>query len=104
MFCYFTAAKSGMNHCPLCHQNHISGEDGWKNHLMAKDGCKQNPRRLLALNKPQGNFTFSFLLLQNEDVYRFSRCKHKVTVSSYFRWQVELEINFKILTNLIMFD
>ncbi|XP_060603860.1 centrosomal protein of 104 kDa-like isoform X3 [Ruditapes philippinarum] len=48
------AAKSGMNHCPLCHQNHISGEDGWKNHLMAKDGCKQNPRRLLALNKPQG--------------------------------------------------
>lgn len=48
------AAKPGMNHCPLCHQNHVAGEDGWKSHLMAKDGCKQNPRRLLALNKPQG--------------------------------------------------
>ncbi|XP_052225713.1 centrosomal protein of 104 kDa-like isoform X2 [Dreissena polymorpha] len=45
------AAKAGTNHCPLCHQNHTSGEDGWKNHLMGKDGCKQNPRRLLALNK-----------------------------------------------------
>lgn len=46
------AAKAGTNHCPLCHQNHSSGEDGWKTHLMGKDGCKQNPRRLLTLNKP----------------------------------------------------
>ncbi|XP_071146725.1 centrosomal protein of 104 kDa-like isoform X3 [Mytilus edulis] len=45
------AAKSSSNHCPLCHQNVSSGEDGWKNHLMGKDGCKQNPRRLLSLNK-----------------------------------------------------
>lgn len=45
------AAKSSLNHCPLCHQNVYSGEDGWKNHLMGKDGCKQNPRRLLNLNK-----------------------------------------------------
>ncbi|XP_052760186.1 centrosomal protein of 104 kDa-like isoform X2 [Mya arenaria] len=45
------ASKNNMNHCPLCHQNHLTGEDGWKNHLMGKDGCKQNPRRLLALNK-----------------------------------------------------
>ena len=48
---YFSAAKSSLNHCPLCHQNVSSGEDGWKNHLMGKDGCKQNPRRLLTLNK-----------------------------------------------------
>ncbi|KAL3861939.1 hypothetical protein ACJMK2_007949 [Sinanodonta woodiana] len=53
------AAKPSMNHCPLCHQNISAGEDGWKDHLMGKDGCKQNPRRLLALNKqpPQGGKT-----------------------------------------------
>uniref|UniRef100_A0A0B6Y6P0 Uncharacterized protein n=1 Tax=Arion vulgaris TaxID=1028688 RepID=A0A0B6Y6P0_9EUPU len=43
-----------MNHCPLCHENFSQGEDGWKEHLMSKTGCKQNPRRLLALNKPPG--------------------------------------------------
>ncbi|XP_056014610.1 centrosomal protein of 104 kDa-like isoform X6 [Ostrea edulis] len=44
-------SKSSFNHCPLCHQNIGSGEDGWKSHLMSRDGCKQNPRRLLAINK-----------------------------------------------------
>ncbi|XP_021361022.1 centrosomal protein of 104 kDa-like isoform X2 [Mizuhopecten yessoensis] len=44
-------SESEKNHCPLCHQNIYAGEDGWKKHLMGKDGCKQNPRRLLALNK-----------------------------------------------------
>ncbi|XP_076451911.1 centrosomal protein of 104 kDa-like isoform X2 [Babylonia areolata] len=44
-------AKASMNHCPLCHENVSTGEDGWKDHLMSRDGCKQNPRRLLALNK-----------------------------------------------------
>ncbi|KAJ8320817.1 hypothetical protein KUTeg_002404 [Tegillarca granosa] len=48
-------SKAGTNHCPLCHQNIDSGEEGWKKHLMGKDGCKQNPRRLLALNKPAGS-------------------------------------------------
>ncbi|XP_067659382.1 centrosomal protein of 104 kDa-like isoform X1 [Haliotis asinina] len=43
--------KPQMNHCPLCHQNIHIGEDGWKEHLMGQNGCKQNPRRLLALNK-----------------------------------------------------
>ncbi|XP_035829419.1 centrosomal protein of 104 kDa [Aplysia californica] len=47
-------SKSGLNHCPLCHENIPSGEDGWKEHLMGRTGCKQNPRRLLALNKPAG--------------------------------------------------
>ncbi|BFZ23710.1 hypothetical protein BsWGS_26748 [Bradybaena similaris] len=46
------ASKPGLNHCPLCHENIPSGEDGWKEHLMNKTGCKQNPRRLLAGNKP----------------------------------------------------
>ncbi|KAH9514057.1 hypothetical protein Btru_030100 [Bulinus truncatus] len=49
-----TPSKSGLNHCPLCHENISSGEDGWKDHLMGRTGCKQNPRRLLALNKPAG--------------------------------------------------
>nr|KAG5692452.1 hypothetical protein BaRGS_010162 [Batillaria attramentaria] len=44
-------AKSNMSHCPLCHENVSSGEDGWKDHLMTRDGCKQNPRRLITLNK-----------------------------------------------------
>ncbi|XP_046376699.2 centrosomal protein of 104 kDa-like isoform X4 [Haliotis rufescens] len=44
-------AKAAMNHCPLCHQDISNGEDGWKEHLMGQSGCKQNPRRLLALNK-----------------------------------------------------
>jgi len=45
-------SKAGTNHCPLCHENISAGEDGWKDHLMGRTGCKQNPRRLLALNKP----------------------------------------------------
>ncbi|XP_061197353.1 centrosomal protein of 104 kDa-like isoform X1 [Saccostrea echinata] len=45
-------SKQGFNHCPLCHQNIGGGEEGWKSHLMSREGCKQNPRRLLALNKP----------------------------------------------------
>jgi len=48
-------AKSGLNHCPICHENIPSGDDSWKEHLMGRTGCKQNPRRLLALNKPAGS-------------------------------------------------
>ncbi|WAR15731.1 CE104-like protein [Mya arenaria] len=57
-------AKSNYAKCNRCteaitkpeYEQHVAekacnGEDGWKNHLMGKDGCKQNPRRLLALNK-----------------------------------------------------
>nr|XP_055024570.1 centrosomal protein of 104 kDa [Misgurnus anguillicaudatus] len=33
------------NHCPLCHENFTSGEEGWKSHLMGAEGCKQNSRR-----------------------------------------------------------
>ncbi|KAJ3585944.1 hypothetical protein NHX12_012351 [Muraenolepis orangiensis] len=35
----------GSNHCPLCHNNFIPGEEAWKAHLMGRDGCKQNSRR-----------------------------------------------------------
>lgn len=45
------SARASNNHCPLCHQNIATGEEGWKSHLMSREGCKQNPRRLLALNK-----------------------------------------------------
>ncbi|PVD36984.1 hypothetical protein C0Q70_03977 [Pomacea canaliculata] len=48
------SAKPNMNHCPLCHENLLQGEEGWKEHLMGHDGCKQNPRRLLAVNKQPG--------------------------------------------------
>eukprot|EP00075_Anas_platyrhynchos_P009909 XP_027299162.1 centrosomal protein of 104 kDa [Anas platyrhynchos] len=39
------------NHCPLCHDNFAPGEEAWKSHLMGKDGCKMNPRRLPTINK-----------------------------------------------------
>ncbi|XP_040285257.1 centrosomal protein of 104 kDa isoform X2 [Bufo bufo] len=41
------------NRCPLCHENFIPGEEAWKSHLMGKDGCKMNPRRILALQRTQ---------------------------------------------------
>uniref|UniRef100_A0A8B9E7T8 Centrosomal protein of 104 kDa n=1 Tax=Anser cygnoides TaxID=8845 RepID=A0A8B9E7T8_ANSCY len=39
------------NHCPLCHDNFSPGEEAWKSHLMGKDGCKMNLRRLSTINK-----------------------------------------------------
>ena len=48
------ASKGGLSHCPLCHDNLPSGEAGWKQHLMSKDGCVQNPRRIPALNATAG--------------------------------------------------
>ncbi|XP_073417902.1 centrosomal protein of 104 kDa [Dendrobates tinctorius] len=41
------------NRCPLCHENFTPGEEAWKAHLMGKDGCKMNPRRILALQRTQ---------------------------------------------------
>ena len=48
-----SAAESGKSHCPLCHRNFPLGEEAWKNHLMGKDGCKANPRRLQSINRKQ---------------------------------------------------
>ncbi|XP_067166983.1 centrosomal protein of 104 kDa isoform X3 [Apteryx mantelli] len=39
------------NHCPLCHDNFSPGEEAWKSHLMGKDGCRMNLRRLPIINK-----------------------------------------------------
>ena len=37
----------------MCKVNIAGGEDDFKQHLMGKDGCKHNPRRLTALNNKQ---------------------------------------------------
>ncbi|KAK2851131.1 hypothetical protein Q5P01_007407 [Channa striata] len=42
-----------LNHCPLCHNNFIPGEEAWKAHLMGKEGCKQNSRRTVASQRSQ---------------------------------------------------
>ncbi|XP_078696734.1 centrosomal protein of 104 kDa-like isoform X3 [Branchiostoma floridae x Branchiostoma belcheri] len=52
--CVVAKPEKVANHCPLCHQNIPPGEEGWKTHLMGKDGCKNNPRRLQALEKKGG--------------------------------------------------
>nr|XP_014347345.1 PREDICTED: centrosomal protein of 104 kDa [Latimeria chalumnae] len=41
------------NHCPLCHENFPPGEEAWKSHLMGRDGCKMNPRRMQVLQRTQ---------------------------------------------------
>ncbi|XP_041129339.1 centrosomal protein of 104 kDa-like isoform X2 [Polyodon spathula] len=43
-----TPAKSDKvaNHCPLCHENFAPGEESWKSHLMGKESCKMNQRRM----------------------------------------------------------
>ncbi|XP_016086803.1 centrosomal protein of 104 kDa-like [Sinocyclocheilus grahami] len=43
--CNPPASGENCNHCPLCHENFTSGEEGWKSHLMGIEGCKQNSRR-----------------------------------------------------------
>lgn len=40
-------AESGKNRCPLCHTNITGTEESWKPHLMGRDGCKENPRRMM---------------------------------------------------------
>ncbi|KFP87409.1 Centrosomal protein of 104 kDa, partial [Acanthisitta chloris] len=39
------------NRCPLCHENFAPGEEAWKSHLMDRDGCKMNQRRICPMNK-----------------------------------------------------
>ncbi|XP_062889352.1 centrosomal protein of 104 kDa isoform X1 [Mobula hypostoma] len=41
------------NHCPLCHENFQPGEEPWKLHLMGRDGCKMNSRRMQTLQRTQ---------------------------------------------------
>nr|XP_018668059.1 centrosomal protein of 104 kDa isoform X1 [Ciona intestinalis] len=48
-----TAAKPGLDHCPLCHKNIALGEESWKSHLMGvkRDACLENPRRQPSINR-----------------------------------------------------
>ncbi|XP_078095289.1 centrosomal protein of 104 kDa isoform X2 [Mustelus asterias] len=41
------------NHCPLCHENFQPGEEAWKVHLMGRDSCKMNPRRMQTSQRAQ---------------------------------------------------
>ncbi|XP_040922106.1 centrosomal protein of 104 kDa isoform X2 [Toxotes jaculatrix] len=43
----------GSNHCPLCHNNFMPGEEAWKAHLMGREGCKQNSRRTAVSQRTQ---------------------------------------------------
>uniref|UniRef100_UPI0037E97901 centrosomal protein of 104 kDa n=1 Tax=Semicossyphus pulcher TaxID=241346 RepID=UPI0037E97901 len=43
----------GSNHCPLCHNNFLPGEEAWKTHLMGREGCKQNSRRTAVSQRTQ---------------------------------------------------
>ncbi|XP_034552393.1 centrosomal protein of 104 kDa isoform X2 [Notolabrus celidotus] len=43
----------GSNHCPLCHNNFLPGEEAWKTHLMGREGCKQNSRRTAVAQRTQ---------------------------------------------------
>ncbi|KAM3922310.1 centrosomal protein of 104 kDa [Leptodactylus fuscus] len=51
--CNPAKGEKNANRCPLCHENFTPGEEAWKSHLMGKDGCKMNPRRILALQRTQ---------------------------------------------------
>ncbi|NXO38656.1 CE104 protein, partial [Locustella ochotensis] len=49
--CHPAKPENVANHCPLCHENFPPGEEAWRSHLMGKDGCKMNQRRISPMNK-----------------------------------------------------
>ncbi|XP_062283422.1 centrosomal protein of 104 kDa [Scomber scombrus] len=51
--CNSPIAGKGSNHCPLCHNNFLPGEEAWKAHLMGREGCKQNSRRIAVSQRTQ---------------------------------------------------
>ncbi|KAM4609915.1 centrosomal protein of 104 kDa [Polymixia lowei] len=51
--CNPPVSGKGSNHCPLCHNNFMPGEEVWKAHLMGREGCKQNLRRTVASQRTQ---------------------------------------------------
>ncbi|CAK6954986.1 centrosomal protein of 104 kDa [Scomber scombrus] len=51
--CNSPIAGKGSNHCPLCHNNFLPGEEAWKAHLMGREGCKQNSRRTAVSQRTQ---------------------------------------------------
>ncbi|XP_071331392.1 centrosomal protein of 104 kDa isoform X2 [Trachinotus anak] len=54
----------GSNHCPLCHNNFMPGEQAWKAHLMGREGCKQNSRRTAVSQRTQPAQVQQFSLSQ----------------------------------------
>ncbi|KAM6981797.1 centrosomal protein of 104 kDa [Tautogolabrus adspersus] len=51
--CNSPVSGKGSNHCPLCHNNFLPGEEAWKTHLMGREGCKQNSRRTAVSQRTQ---------------------------------------------------
>lgn len=51
--CNPPVSSEGFNHCPLCHNNFMPGEEAWKAHLMGREGCKQNSRRTAVSQRTQ---------------------------------------------------
>ncbi|XP_029974326.1 centrosomal protein of 104 kDa isoform X2 [Salarias fasciatus] len=51
--CNPPVSTKDFNHCPLCHENFMPGEEAWKAHLMGREGCKQNSRRTAASQRTQ---------------------------------------------------
>lgn len=51
--CNPPSSGKGFNHCPLCHNNFMPGEEAWKAHLMGRDGCKQHSRRTVVSQRTQ---------------------------------------------------
>uniref|UniRef100_A0A4W5PRU2 Centrosomal protein of 104 kDa n=1 Tax=Hucho hucho TaxID=62062 RepID=A0A4W5PRU2_9TELE len=51
--CKPPGSVKGSNHCPLCHNNFMPGEEAWKAHLMGREGCKQNSRRTAVSQRAQ---------------------------------------------------
>ncbi|XP_069550174.1 centrosomal protein of 104 kDa [Brachyistius frenatus] len=51
--CNPSVSGKGSNHCPLCHNNFMPGEEAWKTHLMGREGCKQNSRRTAVSHRTQ---------------------------------------------------
>ncbi|XP_020506523.1 centrosomal protein of 104 kDa isoform X2 [Labrus bergylta] len=51
--CNPPVSGKGSNHCPLCHNNFLPGEEAWKTHLMGREGCKQNSRRTAVSQRTQ---------------------------------------------------
>ncbi|XP_068190623.1 centrosomal protein of 104 kDa isoform X2 [Antennarius striatus] len=51
--CNPSVLGKGSNHCPLCHNNFMPGEEAWKAHLMGREGCKQNSRWTVVSQRSQ---------------------------------------------------
>ncbi|XP_054250967.1 centrosomal protein of 104 kDa [Indicator indicator] len=49
--CNSAKPEAVANHCPLCHNNFAPGEEAWKAHLIGRDGCRMNKRRVAPVNK-----------------------------------------------------